>query len=253
LNTEKQGYLHKLYPFTKLYFIGLVIVASLIAPHYAYLYGIFIITCMLALTGTEFKTFIKTVLKTLGLIIVLIFLLQAFFRPGTHVLLKFWIFGVKWEGILFALKLNGILLDIASSFILFFQTTRIQDLTLALEKAGSPSVVSYVVLSTLQMIPQMKKRSEVIMNAQQARGIETKGSLKIRARAFFPMLGPLILSSFSSTEERALTLEARGFSAPVKKSHLHDITDTRTDRTIRIILVILLLLAAGGRILLWLL
>ncbi len=51
----------------------------------------------------------------------------------------------------------------------------------------------------------MTKLSKTINEAQRARGIETEGSLLIRARAFLPMLGPLVLTSIQQTEERVLT------------------------------------------------
>jgi hypothetical protein len=43
------------------------------------------------------------------------------------------------------------------------------------------------------MIPDMVKRSKVIMQAQQARGIETEGNIYLRMRASFHLLG---LSSY---------------------------------------------------------
>ena len=42
----------------------------------------------------------------------------------------------------------------------------------------------------------------------------------VRAKAFFPSVGPLILNSLVSAEERAITLEARAFSVPCKKTTL---------------------------------
>ena len=36
---------------------------------------------------------------------------------------------------------------------------------------------TYVILSTLQMVPVLKKKSDTIMNAQRARGVETEAAL----------------------------------------------------------------------------
>jgi energy-coupling factor transporter transmembrane protein EcfT len=253
LDEAEKRFLHKLYPFTKLLYVGVAGILAVLTPHWSYLYFMFLFLCVLAVTGACLKSFLKKIAKSVGTLFVLIFLLQSLFRPGTDIIARFWIFSVKREGILYALRLCGILLEIASSFVLFFETTRLQDMTLAMEKAGASPTVSYVVLSTMQMIPQTKRRSEIIMNAQMSRGIETKGSLKVRMKAFFPMVGPLILSSFSAMEERALTLEARGFSARGKKSHLRDIVDTRLDKILRIVMLAVFILAVIGRILVCLL
>ncbi len=248
---DSNRYLHRLYPFTKLVYILVSAVISLIVPHWGYLYAMFLFLCGLAVTGSRLLPFLKSLAKSVLVLFILIFILQSLFRPGATILARFWIFSVKLEGIEYALHLCGILLIIASSFVLYFQTTELQDLILAMEKVGISPTVSYVVLSTMQMIPQTKKRSEVIMNAQQARGIETQGNLKTRARAFIPMLAPLILSSFSGMEERALTLEARGFSAPITKTNIHEINERPIDRVLRVVMYTLLVLAIVGRITVW--
>lgn len=122
---------------------------------------------------------------------------------------------------------------------------------LSLEKAGMSPKASYVVLSTLQMVPVLKKKSETIMNAQKARGVETEGNLIVRAKVFVPTIIPLVLSSITGTEERALTLEARGFSSGIRPTHLEDIEKTPADKTATVIITVLFIIAIAGRIALW--
>lgn len=110
---------------------------------------------------------------------------------------------------------------------------------------------TYVLLSTANIIPQMSKKMNAILDAQRSRGIETDSSLLVRAKAFFPSVGPLLLNALVSAEERAITLEARAFSAPCKKTKLREIADTSKDRTLRVVLIGVLILAIGGRIVLW--
>ena len=69
--------------------------------------------------------------------------------------------------------------------------------------------------------------------------------------AFFPSVGPLILNSLVSAEERAITLEARAFSVPCKKTTLKVVEDTQTDRIIRGLMIAAVVLAIGGKIALW--
>lgn len=248
---EKEKYLHKLYPYTKLAYLLVTSIICIIAPSWIYSYVLFAILCVFAATGSDFLPFIKSVRKSVLFLFIMIFVLQSLFRTGNQVLFNVWIFSVKMEGILYAAKLCGILLVIASSFILFFQTTELQKLILAMEKSGISPTVSYVVLSTVQMIPQTKKRSEIIMNAQQARGVETQGKLTTRIKAYIPMLAPLILSSFTGMEERALTLEARAFSVNRKKTNIHEINEHAYDRRIRAVLYIVLAIAVVGRFTIW--
>lgn len=89
------------------------------------------------------------------------------------------------------------------------------------------------------------------MNAQKARGVETEGNIIVRAKVFIPTIIPLVLSSIAGTEERALTLEARGFSSKIKPTHLEDIEKTPADTTAIVLITILFIAAIAGRIMLW--
>lgn len=136
---------------------------------------------------------------------------------------------------------------------MFFRITDIKDFVFALEKMGVSPKASYIVLSTVEMIPEMKKQSEVIMDAQRSRGIETEGSIANRMKAFLPVLGPLVVSSIANTEERALTLQARGFSVKTKKSSLKTLEKSNRDKIINIFMSLIMLVLIGWRASLWLL
>lgn len=138
------------------------------------------------------------------------------------------------------------------SLIWFFAVTTEKDFILSLEKQGMSPKASYVVLSTLQMVPILKKKSQTIMNAQKARGVETEGNILVRAKVFVPTIIPLVLSSIAGTEERALTLEARGFSSNIKPTHLYDIERKPEDKTAMILITVVFIGAIAGRIVLWL-
>ena len=123
-----------------------------------------------------------------------------------------------------------------------------KELMTVLEERGVSQSVSYVLLSTTTIIPQMSKKMNTILDAQRSRGIETDSNLLVRAKAFFPAVSPLLLNALVSAEERAITLEARAFSAPCKKTKLKKIEDTSKDKTIRTLLIVLLVAVIGGKI-----
>ena len=91
------------------------------------------------------------------------------------------------------------------------------------------------------------------MNAQKARGVETEGNLIVRAKAFFPSLVPLILGAVISSEERVLTLEARGFTMQCEKTHLFNLEKSGIEGTVTVISVLITVLLLAGRIALWML
>jgi energy-coupling factor transport system permease protein len=73
----------------------------------------------------------------------------------------------------------------------------------------------------------------VILEAQQARGLETEVGLVGRLRLLVPLIGPLILASIVDVEERAMALEARAFSRRGPKTSLITLRDSRGQALLR--------------------
>ena len=243
----------ELYPLTKFYLAIAAAIVAIVLPGILSKVICFLALNVLAIVSGVYPVFIRRVRNSVGILFLVLLVVQTFFAPGETVLFSFWIFKAKLEGLLFALKLGFILASVGSALIWFFAVTTEKDFVLALEKKGlslSPKA-SYVVLSTLQMVPVLKKRSQTIMNAQKARGVETEGNIWIRAKVFVPTIVPLVLSSIQGTEERALTLEARGFSVETPSTHLYDIEPKPMDRVMTIVITVVFLLIILGRVLLW--
>lgn len=248
----QDNYIKKLYPMTKLSISFLFIVATLLVNEIISKAVIFALLVVIAFLSGEGKTFIGRVVKSVLILFLILFFVQTFFYPQGRVLFEFWIFKAKYEGLIHALNLGLVILNVGGSIIWFFVVTKERDFIISLQKAGLSSNASYVILSTLQMIPALKKKSAVIMNAQKARGVETEGGLLIRAKAFVPSIIPLVLSSINGIEERALTLEARGFLSKEKPTFLYDVQKTANDRMIMIIVGCLFVVLISWRIMSWL-
>lgn len=240
-----------LYPLTKFYLAVVLVIVSIVMPGIINKVICFAVINILACISGVWPVFIRRVKNSVGVLFLILIIIQTLFFPGSKVLFSFWIFEAKLEGLLFALKLGFTLMCVGGSLIWFFAVTLEKDFVRSLEKLGMSPKASYVVLSTLQMVPVLKKKSQTIMNAQKARGVETEGSIFVRAKVFVPTIIPLVLSSIAGTEERALTLEARGFSSSVKPTHLYDIEKNRADKTAEVIITILFIIAIAGRIALW--
>jgi len=247
------NFILNLYPMTKVWFMFCISLSVFFVSGYVYSLACFGLLIVLAALAGVLKPFISMLMKTLFIVVILMFAMQALFYPGEEIVWQWKAVSIKMEGILYALTLSAKLLVIGGSIILFFRTTQVKDLIAALEQMGLSKTFSYVLMSTMNIIPQMEKKSKIIMDAQRSRGVETEGSVIKRAKAFVPTIGPLILSSIVATEERAITLEARAFSAPVKKVRLHVVHDTKLDRTLRIAFVVILALLIVRRIVLWIL
>lgn len=106
-----------------------------------------------------------------------------------------------------------------------------------MQRGLSPRM-GYVLQSALQIIPQTLEMAGRIQDAQRARGLETEGSLPRRARAYLPLMLPLVLSSLVATQERAMALEVRGFGLRVKRLSRFEFTDSVPQRVLRWLLAL---------------
>lgn len=238
----------KIFPTTKLFMVIVTVIISLVLPwQFAYLF-VLPLSLILALLDNKFKQYVKKLWIVLLLVLLIMFLFQLFLDKSTeHVYLNLGFMRVTLNGILNGLEQTKFILTLITLFLLFFETTDIEDLMIALQQKRVSHVTSYVIMATMTMIPEMIKKSSKIIKAQQARGIETTGSIKNRVKAFFPSLGPLIISSLSEIDEKTITLEARGFASENEKTCLKEIKKTTADRIIFYVFIALVVLVLVWR------
>ena len=241
--------MRKLYPITKLFICLALLFSLFIISSYIYNYCMAIICGMIAVGfGISLKTYAKRIFFSLFWLLIAIFIIQSVFLPSGEVLLKVGIISVYKEGLFKAIILTSRITAFVSILTLLILITPAKDFTIALEKKGLNPKAAFILLLSLQMIPEMKKQANVIMNSQKSRGVETEGNILVRAKALIPVFIPLVLSSIVNTEEKAITLEARGFSIGEKRTILDDIKETEYDKKVKIFLMVFLILCIIWRV-----
>lgn len=181
--------------------------------------GILILLFMLSEIPREGYTILKNIVKFAAIILAV----QFFLIPGKTCIFRYSFVTVYQEGMQTGISMAFTLINIAGIFIWFFQTTENREMIGAMEKAGIHYKLTYIILSTLQMIDILSQNSKTILNAQKARGIETEGNAIIRTKAFISVLLPLFLTAVIGLEDRALSLETKGFLVQGPKTHLLEI------------------------------
>ena len=137
-----------------------------------------------------------------------------------------------------ALKIITTLLVFLGTFYIMNKTTYTGKLVAALTASGLNPKAGYLVLASLNVVPQMQRRMSVIQEAQSARGVETGGSLSGRIKAFIPLLGPVVMSSLTDAQERGMTLETRGFGIKnVKQTTYVEVTKSQADKILKVLLI----------------
>ncbi len=86
---------------------------------------------------------------------------------------------------------------------------------------------------------------------QRARGVETEGNVFVRAKAFVPIIIPLVVNAMLEVGERALTLESKAFSVQCEKTIMIPATRNGYEKIALTISVIIVLCAIGGTVI-WL-
>lgn len=231
-------WIENLYPSTKFYFMLGVIILSAFVPGYTFQYLILPLVLLLSLCSGCLRSFIRIFIKSILIIVVFIFAVQTFLISYGDATPLFAFLHFSQTGLDTSLNMTSKIVAISSVIIWFFQVTSVKDMIYALEKAGLPRKFVFVIASTIQLIPQMSMLSRTIADAQRSRGVETEGSLLVRAKAFVPMIGPLVLSSIQQTEERVLALESRAFSYKGRKTSIYEIKKHRADRVLEAAILI---------------
>lgn len=240
-----------LYPSTKALIVLLLILLSMMSSKWQVQLCLIAVTMILALFSGTLIRLIKLFFESLALIVVFLFVLQVFFisYPDSHKI--WWVIKFSQTGLNTAIMLASRIIAISLPIIWYFLVTSSDVIIQALDQTKLPKKAIFVLASTIQVVPQLMWQSNIISEAQQARGVETTGSLWQRIKTFIPMMGPLVLSSVEQNEEKVLTLQARGFSNPTPRTTLHHISKKKIDYLLDIILCLILVVFViwGGKFL----
>ena len=166
-------------------------------------------------------------------------LVNLFFFPGGQtVLFEIGPITATAEGLSFAIEILSRIAAISGAITLFYLTTKPSELVIDLERRGVSPRIAFVANASVQTVPAMADRAQQIVAAQRARGLDTEGSFWRRARGLVPIVGPVVLGSITEVEERSMTLEARAFTRPGRRSLLWWPPDSGWQRVTRYALVI---------------
>lgn len=249
LYVEKHSGLHGLHPLTKLVLAAFTLAAGLAIPGMFTGYTIFLLVLIpLSMWGQITREFTTWVWRLVLPFAISVFLVQGLFWTGGTPVLEFGPLSFKEEGLLFAVKSTGRILAVVGSMLLLSLDTRPDALMISLNQQGVPASLSYIVLTTIQVVPRFQAKAGTILDAQRSRGLETEGSYLNRARALVPLIGPLVIGSLVEVEERAIALEARAFKRKGPKTSYLVLRDSVAQRIVRKALILALPLMVLGRL-----
>ena len=233
LYVDKDTYLTRMHPFTKLCYILTAVVASLIAGK-LWAFAIFIgISLVMLISGKIMKKVFPLIAFSFTILITIFLIHGLFNHENANLMFQLGPLKFYREGMMYALRISCNVLNML-----------VEDL----EQAGFSPKIGYVISSVFQIVPQMSGTMNTIMDAQRSRGLETEGNLVTRAKSFLPLISPVVMSSLINTRERAIALEIRGFEAGQKKTYLREGKMRTSDRMLCLVMAVLIAVAIVVRI-----
>ncbi|HNP74445.1 MAG TPA: energy-coupling factor transporter transmembrane component T [Kouleothrix sp.] len=240
--------LHRLHPLTKLAAAALILAATYLLPGALTPLLLFALVAALAASAGVASSILRTVARVVLPVSISLFLIQGIlFPPAGATPLPLGPITLTREGLLFAYLISMRLVVLSAVVLLLLRVTHPADLVYALTQRGLPRSIGYILLVSVQIVPDMSARATAILEAQRSRGLETQRGF-FRVRGIVPLIGPLVVGALVDVEERAMALESRAYTAPGPKTSLRQLFDTPAQRAARVLLLLALLALIGWRL-----
>lgn len=235
LYVDRASPVHRLNPVTKLVALLSLLVIVFAVPYWwasaLVLLAVIMPAAVIARCGGRLAKLGGAILLPIVGVLVIV---QGLTFPGGET--PVWQWGVLTataEGLMFALTIGARIIVLVLASILLVLTTHPGDLMSALTERGLSPKFSYIISSTLQLIPSFQDRANAILLAQQARGLAIPRNPLRRAGVLLPLLGPLVLGMFTDVDERSTAMEARGFGSTARRTSLIPVPDNAGQQVAR--------------------
>jgi energy-coupling factor transport system permease protein len=232
---EKNTFLKRLYPMTKIWASLGFIIGIFTFSNY-YISGFIFVLALLVILKEKMLREFKVLLIAAVLLGISLFLIQGILSPSNQTVVWNIIPGtgitLYKEGLTTAADVYCRIVPLIAVLFLAIRTLNMTELGVALNKAGVSYRASFVLTSTFQIIPVLNKEMHQVMNAQKSRGLDTEGNLLNRMKAFVPIMVPLISNSIMKVQNQVVALESKGFNSNAKKTYYRDPLKTRVDTMI---------------------
>lgn len=250
--------LHRLDPRVKL--LGVIVyiaILFIINNIWALIFPAVILGVMIAISKIPLSYILRGMRMLVVLIIAAVFF-NVFFTEGEHMIWKWWIFKMSYEGILRAVFFAVRLMFVVVGASMLTYTTTPTTLTNGLEKVLSPlrkihfpaHELAMMMSIALRFIPILAEEMNKIIKAQLARGadFESGGIIK-KAKGMIPILIPLFVSAFRRASDLATAMEARCYHGGGGRTKMCPLKYVTADKVSYVLILIVLLISIGMRIL----
>ncbi len=233
--------LHRAHPYTTLALAGALLLGAFAMTRPLEVWLLVLAAAAFAAAGGVLRASARTALLLSLPIWILLFVLHGLLGAEPRVAVG--PVALSVSGIDRALVLGGRVTAIVLGFLTALAATSPHRLVEAMTAGGVPFGRTFVLASTLTVLPRMRERAAQILEAQQCRGLRLGGSLVARVRALGPLTLPLLLGALAEVDEQVLALDARGAAGAAQRTALDPPPDSAPQRALRWTLLALVVAA----------
>jgi len=238
LYVERDTIIHRFDPRAKLVWLGCFFVWSVTFNHPLWCLMVFSIAFTAAVTSRTISQF-KYALPGMISLFIMCCIMWPFFRSGYTPLRYIGPLLLFYESVLYGLGSAIRIVAMILAGLVFFATTRVEDLFVALLKLKrSPLFYGMVfgVSIIFRFIPTFFAEAKLIMSAQEARGVDVLHvNLIEKIKNSIPMMSPLFVTTLRRAGELGLAVDSRAFRAKVERTFLYTVKMTAKDYVIAIL------------------
>jgi energy-coupling factor transport system permease protein len=240
LYLDKNTFLHKLDPRTKIFSTLSLFVLSLIFNNPFYL---FILFCFIFILVFLSKSFIN--IKKLWIILILLFFFSSIFwslfLESKTPFIKINKFVIGYEALLYGIAMGFRLVSMLIAGIIFLSTTKIEEFTEALQKIGVPFPLSFAISFAFRLVPTFIGTASTVIQAQKSRGLDlNSGNFFQRILRHIPLIIPVFVYGIRNANFLAMALESKGFGKYKKRESYLELRMKISDYIVLIFLIFLI-------------
>jgi energy-coupling factor transport system permease protein len=213
------GLFHRLHPGTKILFIIVVSIATILTSSIPLLVAYLLIILLLALAGRLLRPVLQQMILV-ALMSIVLYLVTILTVPGGTVI-GYLIPGfvpliggsipVTVEALIVGTVLALRFAILITAFQLFVISTQPRDLVHTMERARIPAEYTLMFIIALRFIPTLQIEGKRIHEAQLARGYHPGEGFIGRIKSVAPVMVPLVSNSLGRATLLGLTIDIRGY------------------------------------------
>lgn len=225
LYLDKDTFLHRLDPRTKLLVVLATFVVALMFDSLQVLLALAAIILLYGFMGKVLSN-LKRIRAILVMIAFFSIVLWSLTKGGDTRLLG----PITLEGIIYGFII-GVKFDVMIiSGMIFLSSTKIEEISLGLVKLKVPYRGAFAFSTAIRLVPMIVGTSYTITQAQKSRGLDLdSGTFIQKFRKYVPLLIPTLISIIRGTNVFAMALESKGFGYDEARTNYLEIGFYRAD------------------------